>query len=170
MAWQDFMTDKTAGMPTVGNGWNAANASVPTMDFSSLLGYSSGAGAADFGMPAMQRGPMNLSSLMNLGKMGMKDTFGGFLDTTDMATGMKTQGWGMPVISAANGLMSGFLGLKNYGLQKDALKQSKKEFEMNWGAQQKMVNSEMEDRQRARIASNPNAYQSVGDYMKKNGI
>lgn len=91
-------------------------------------------------------------------------------DRTDTNTGIKSQGMAMPLISGASALMSGFLGLKQYGLQKDALKQSKKEFEMNWGAQQKATNSAMEDRQRARVASNPNAYQSVGDYMKKNGI
>lgn len=90
-------------------------------------------------------------------------------DKTD-ANGIKTQGMAMPAISAASALMSGILGWKQLGVQKDALKQSKKEFEMNWGAQQKTINSQLEDRQRARVASNPNAYQSVGDYMNKNGI
>ena len=32
------------------------------------------------------------------------------------------------------------------------------------------LNTQMEDRQRARVASNPTAYQSVGDYMNKNGL
>lgn len=86
------------------------------------------------------------------------------------ANGVKTQGMAMPLIAGASALMNGFMGYKQYGLQKDALAQTKKEFDMNWGAQQKTTNSALEDRQRARVASNPGAYQSVGDYMKKNGI
>lgn len=91
-------------------------------------------------------------------------------DRTDMKTGMKSQGMAAPMIQGASALMSGILGWKQFGLQKDALKQTKKEFDMNWGAQQKSVNSSLEDRQRARVASNPGAYQSVGEYMDKNRI
>lgn len=120
--------------------------------------------ANTFGMPSFGQSPM-----ANAGG-GLGNILGGFLDSTDTKTGIKTQGWGMPVIGAASGLMSGFLGMKQYGLQKKALAQSKKEFEMNFDAQKKSFNSQLEDRQRARVASNPDAYQSVGDYMKKNGI
>jgi len=95
--------------------------------------------------------------------------FGKMFDKTD-SMGNKTQGWGMPAIQGASALMSGILGYKQMKNQKAALAQTKKEFDMNWGAQQKTTNSAMEDRQRARVASNPNAYVSVGEYMKKNGI
>jgi hypothetical protein len=57
------------------------------------------------------------------------------------------------------------MGMKNYGLMKDSLREGKRQFDMNWGLQRDMVNSQMEDRQRARVASNPNAYQGVDDYM-----
>ena len=86
------------------------------------------------------------------------------------ADGTQFNGWGSTALGAANGLMSGFLGMKQLGLAKDQLAQGKKQFEINFGAQQKLTNSRLEDRQRARISSNPGAYQSVGDYMKKNGI
>lgn len=118
----------------------------------------------------LMEGAPNLGLGTPMGNAGGGSWWDSLFDKTDTATGIKTQGLAMPLIGGASALMSGILGFKQYGLQKDALKQSKKEFEMNWGAQQKAVNSQMEDRQRARVASNPNAYQSVGDYMKQNGI
>lgn len=108
------------------------------------------------------------SSGMNLG--GSQGSWWDSLFDRTSANGVKTQGMAAPLIGGASALMSGIMGWKQYGLQKDALNQTKKEFDMNWGAQQKTMNSSMEDRQRARVASNPGAYQSVGDYMKKNGI
>jgi hypothetical protein len=92
----------------------------------------------------------------------------GFLGSTE--NGVTTQGWGGTAIGVLQGLGNAWMGMKQYGLAKDQLAQSKKQFELNFGAQQKTVNSQLEDRQRARVASNPSAYQSVGDYMKKNGI
>lgn len=92
----------------------------------------------------------------------------GFLGKTE--NGVTTQGWGGTALGIAQGLGNAWMGMKQYGLAKDQLAQSKKQFEMNYAAQQKTTNSALEDRQRARVASNPGAYQSVGDYMKKNGI
>ena len=109
-----------------------------------------------------------LDSLMSWGKGATGGLFDNFLSKTE--NGVTTQGWGMPAIGAAQGLMNGILGMKSYGLARDQLNQSKKEFQMNWDAQKKTVNSQLEDRQRARLASNPGAYESLDSYMKKNGI
>jgi hypothetical protein len=79
-------------------------------------------------------------------------------------------GWGGLAVGAGSALMSGFMGMQQYGLAKKQLAESKRQFDMNWGAQRQMVNSQLEDRQRARVASNPGAYQSVGSYMSQNGI
>ena len=92
----------------------------------------------------------------------------GFLGKTE--NGVTTQGWGGAALGVAQGLGNTFMGMKQYGLAKDQLAQSKKQFDLNFGAQQKTTNSALADRQAARVASNPGAYQSVGDYMKKNGI
>lgn len=93
----------------------------------------------------------------------------GFLATKD-ANGLETQGWGGLALNTAQGLMNGFLGMRQYGLYKDQLNLQKKAFQKNWEAQRSTINSQLEDRQRARVASNASAYQSVGDYMAQNGI
>lgn len=103
------------------------------------------------------------------GDLGEKIGNSGFTGKT-LADGTKTQGWGAPVLGALGGLASSYLGFQQLGQAKDAFNENKRQFEMNWGAQQKTVNSQLEDRQRARIASNPGAYTSVSEYMKKNGI
>lgn len=126
---------------------------------SELAGLDMGAvsGAGD-----MWGGGGFFDSLKNWGKNS------GFLGSTE--NGVTTQGWGGTALGITQGLGNAWMGMKQYGLAKDQLAQSKKQFEMNYAAQQKTTNLALEDRQRARVASNPGAYQSVGDYMKKNGI
>lgn len=93
----------------------------------------------------------------------------GFLNSTG-ADGVVTQGWGMPALGAAKGLFDSWMAMKSYGLAKQQLSEGKRQFGLNFDAQMKTTNSALEDRQRARVASNPGAYQSVGEYMNKNAI
>lgn len=79
-------------------------------------------------------------------------------------------GWAPHAINAASGLMQGFIGMKQYGLGKKQLAENKRQFNLNYGAQQKLTNSQLRDRQRARVASNPGVYESVDSYMAENGI
>lgn len=79
-------------------------------------------------------------------------------------------GWGNTAISGLGALASAFMGMKQYGIAKQTLAENKRQFELNYGAQRQTTNTRLEDRQRARVASNPGAYQSVGDYMNTNGI
>ena len=79
-------------------------------------------------------------------------------------------GWGGLAVNAAGGLASAFLGMKQYGLAKQTLEENKRQFGLNYAAQRQTTNTRLEDRQRARVAANANAYQSVGDYMAVNGI
>lgn len=83
---------------------------------------------------------------------------------------MTGQGWGGLALGAAQGLFNGYLGLKQYGLAKDQFAEAKRQFGLNYDAQRQTTNASLEDRQRARVASNPGAYQSVADYMSKYGI
>lgn len=95
-----------------------------------------------------------------------KDSILGFTD----ANGVEHGGWGMPVLGALRGLGSAWMGMKQYGLAKDQLKESQRQFDKNFEAQRQLTNSRLEDRQRARVASNPGAYRSVGEYMQEYGV
>ena len=93
----------------------------------------------------------------------------GFLGGTN-ANGTKSNGWGGAAFGLIQGLGSAYMGMKQYGLAKEQLQFSKDAFNKNYAAQRQTMNTQLEDRQRARVAANPSAYQSVGDYMAKNGI
>lgn len=84
--------------------------------------------------------------------------------------GIRSDGWGGMALGAAQGLAGAFIGAKQFQLAQDGLKENKRQFSLNFENQRKTVNAELEDRQRARVASNAGAYQSVGDYMNKHGV
>ncbi|EOC5838408.1 hypothetical protein [Acinetobacter baumannii] len=69
--------------------------------------------------------------------------------------------------TALNGIWNGFqqnkMAKKQFNFQKDI-------FNQQWGAAKQQYNTQLEDRQRARVASNPNAYESVSSYMNKYGL
>lgn len=75
-----------------------------------------------------------------------------------------------PALQGIGALGSLYLGMKQYGLAKETLANNKAQFERNFEAQKTTTNASLEDRQRARVASNAGAYQSVGDYMNQNGV
>lgn len=79
-------------------------------------------------------------------------------------------GWGGLALGGAQSLMAGYLGMKQYGMAKQQLSEAKRQFDLNFAAQRKTLNTAMEDRQAARVASNPEAYESVGAYMNKNRV
>jgi len=109
-------------------------------------------------------------------------------DTSDMATAYPTgsattgdaswnflsnkdqQGYGSLGLGAASGLFNAWLGMQQYGVAKDSLAASKNQFALNYEAQRTTTNADLQDRQAARVASNPTAYQSVGDYMAQNSV
>lgn len=73
-------------------------------------------------------------------------------------------------LGAANGLLNGYLGFQNLGLAKNQARQAQQNWDKQWSANVKNTNAALSDRQAARVASNPNAYESVDSYMKKYGI
>lgn len=93
----------------------------------------------------------------------------GFLSTKDK-NGLETQGWGGPALGLAGAGLNAFMGMKQFNLAKETLQANKDQYAANFDAQRTTTNSALEDRQRARVASNAGAYQSVGDYMDKNRI
>lgn len=97
---------------------------------------------------------------------GIWDSFLGYTDKN----GTRFDGWGGMALGSANGLFNAYMGMKQLGLFKDQLNFQKDSFERNYAAQRDTLNTQMADRQAARVASNPGAYQSVSDYMAKNRI
>jgi hypothetical protein len=90
--------------------------------------------------------------------------------TKRAADGTQTQGWGGLALGGAQALGSLYMGMKQYNLAKDSLAFQKESFNKQYENQKTLTNSQLEDRQRARVASNAGAYQSVGDYMNQNGV
>lgn len=79
-------------------------------------------------------------------------------------------GWGGLALELGQGLLSGYLGLQKLGMAKKAFAENQRQFNLNYDAQRRTTNAALEDRQRARLASNPGAYESVGTYMDRNGV
>ncbi|HVH91550.1 MAG TPA: hypothetical protein VM783_09205 [Candidatus Acidoferrum sp.] len=87
-----------------------------------------------------------------------------------LADGTQVQGWGAPLLGAASGLANSYFGMQQLKLARDTLNANKEQFRLNFDASKNTTNAQLQDRQRARVASNPGAYQSVGDYMNQYGI
>lgn len=79
-------------------------------------------------------------------------------------------GWGGTALGALGALGSGYMGMQQLKLGRDTMNENRRQFDLNYGAQRDTLNTQMADRQAARVASNPNAYQSVNDYMAANRI
>lgn len=90
--------------------------------------------------------------------------------TDSLGTGMSGLQLGQLGLGAANGLLNGYLGFQNLSLAKNQAKQAQSNWNKQWDANVKNTNAALSDRQRARVASNPGAYESVDSYMKKYGI
>ena len=149
-------------MPNLGNYGTTSNLS-PTYgldgaSFGSSLGSS--LGSLDTGVSSAIANVNKPLSLWD----SLKQIGSGAVGTT------QNPGWGGLALGAANSLGNMFMGMQQYGLAKQQLAEGKRQFQANYDAQKQMTNSQLEDRQRSRIASNPGAYQSVGDYMKNYGI
>ena len=93
---------------------------------------------------------------------------GGFFDGFLGKNGQ--QGWGNLALGALQGIGGAYMGMKQYGLAKDALAQSQAQFDKNYNAQRQSINTQMEDRQRARVAATDGRAESVDSYMDRNRI
>jgi hypothetical protein len=73
-------------------------------------------------------------------------------------------------LGAITSLANAFMSMQQYGLAKKTLAENQRQFNLNYGAQRDTINTALRDRQAARVASNPGAYESVDDYMRRNAI
>lgn len=84
--------------------------------------------------------------------------------------GPDQMGWGQLGLGTVGTLGNLYMGMQQYGMARDQLRENRRQFDLNYGNQRDMINTRLADRQAARVASNPNAYQSVGEYMDQNRI
>ena len=155
-------------------GMNYGLNSLPTSDLSFGNPYVTGGGS--FGA-----GPLsNLDAMSNYGSMaGFQSPTANMGSLFNAGTGGNAGGFnfnslfgetGKNVLGAVGTLGNLFMGMQQYGLAKDAFNLQKQNYERNYQAQRQTTNSRMEDRQRARVASNPGAYEDVGSYMDRNQV
>lgn len=106
------------------------------------------------------------------GFLGKNSMFGGVNDQ-----GVATTGWVAPVLGGVSSLAQSWLGMQMLDQSKEELALKKDAFQFGkdfsiaqYNTQADTLNTAMRDRQAARVGANPNAYQSVGDYMKQNEV
>lgn len=109
-----------------------------------------------------------LNQLQTANVAGTGDAGGGFL--AGMLGRNGQQGWGNLALGALQGIGGAYMGMKQYGLAKDALQQSQSQFNKNYNAQRQSMNTQLEDRQAARVAASGGTAESVDSYMARNRI
>jgi len=73
-------------------------------------------------------------------------------------------------IGAFNVGMNAWLGMEQLDLAKENMAFQKEAFNKNYTNQVSLLNTQMEDRQRAMYKSNPNAYEDPDSYMDRNRL
>ena len=121
-------------------------------------------------LDGLSTGFSNSANTFNNTQLGTSGS-GSFLDSILGSMGdMSGLQMGQLGLGGVNSLLQGYLGFQNLGLAKKQYQSQLDQFNKQWDANKKLTNASLADRQAARVASNPNAYQSVDDYMKKYGI
>ena len=73
-------------------------------------------------------------------------------------------------LQGAAGLWGAYNGMQQNKLIKQQMANSLNQWNKNYANQVAAYNTRLEDRQRARVGANPNAYESVDSYMAKNRL
>lgn len=132
-------------------------------------------GVQNAGLADVLQAPDLSAVTSDLPKQGLMARFNailqnsGALGSTNPITNVRTDGWAVPAINLLGGLTNLFMGMKQYGLAKQVAADSRSQFERNFNTQRQIINTRMEDRQRARVAANPKA-ESVDSYMNRNRV
>lgn len=112
-------------------------------------------------------GGKRLGEGINTGLQNLGNTIGETqLQHNQLSTTDRLMNYGN-MLQAGVGLWNAW---QNSKFTKQALNHQRDVFNKNYELNRKQVNSQLEDRQRARVASNPYAYQSVDSYMNKYGV
>lgn len=128
-------------------------------------------GAVSPSLDSLSTGFTNSANTFNNTSLTGSGGSGSFLDSILGGSGdMSGLQMGQLGLGGVTSLLNGYLGFQNLGLAKKQYQSQLDQFNKQWDANKKLTNASLADRQAARVASNPNAYQSVDDYMKKYGI
>ena len=128
-------------------------------------------GSMSSSLDNMSTGFTNSANTFNNTSLTGSGGSGGWLDSILGGNGdMSGLQMGQLGLGGVNSLLQGYLGFQNLSLAKKQYQSQLDQFNKQWAANKKLTNASLADRQAARVASNPNAYQSVDDYMKKYGI
>ena len=73
-------------------------------------------------------------------------------------------------MQAVGGLFDAYNKYKTNKLEKEVFKFKKMESNRNYDGQKNTINAQLADRQKNRVARDPNHFESVSDYMNKYGI
>lgn len=152
------------GLQMPGTGNTGVGFQLPSVGVSSL-GLQAPDSYRMYSSPLLEGGVSDAVTNMTTGPVSPWDSFKKEWIGTKDEPGIG--GFALGALNAGSNL---FFGMKQYGLAKQTLAENKRQFEMNYDAQRQTTNAALEDRQRARVASNSGAYQSVSDYMKENGV
>ncbi|CAZ66216.1 N4 gp52-like protein [Pseudomonas phage LUZ7] len=142
------------------------------LDLSTLGSFGLGGPQTNIQMPSINVGA---EAAPAQGLANLMSGFGGFFNQESMfggvsESGARTGGWVMPALGIGQALMGMQAGKRQEKFARDQLAESRRQFDLNFGAQRQSINTQMEDRQRARVASNAGAYESVDKYMERNRI
>lgn len=148
----DFDLSGLFGGTTGGNTGGGNNGLVNFPGFGGGGGGNAGSGGSGGGMFN------NLFSRQSL--------FGG----TDPSTGLSSGGWAPVALGAGQAIFGALQGNKAMGLAEKQFQEGQRQFDLNFDAQRKTINTQLEDRQRARNASNSTAYESTDEYLRKNRV
>ena len=141
-------------------------------DLSSIFGGTTGGGDGLVNFPGFGGGgsagaPVSGGGGGMFGNMfNRQSMFGG----TDMNSGVSSGGWAPVALGAGQAIFGALQGNKATKLAENQFKEGKRQFDLNFNAQRSTINSQLEDRQRARNASNPTAYENTDDYLRKNRV
>ena len=134
-----------------------------TNNFNTLSNYGNLSDPYSFSQ-YMPQPEFNYLTAFDTGNFNL-DNVGG---TTNWADNLSK--WAPTGIDIFKNLAGLYMGMQQYGLMKDQLNLAKQTAERNYQAQKNTVNASFEDRQRARNAANPGAYQDTASYMAQYGI
>ena len=148
----------------------------PTTNWGSFGAGTLGASAGEGGIGGTNTfGSGSLNSIVpNTYQPGDSSSFGGGMEDKGFDS-LKMFGAGAQGLSALGSLVQAYNGYKQLQLGRDAFNFGKSVYNQDTANQARLVNSELEDRQKARISSTGNnnaggAYESLGSYMNKNRV